>query len=93
MSLGVELQSPAPSSTDKRNVRTVPKVKEDRLNNLTNGITLKLMRSLRLALLPLVYVKTDEKNPLLASSGLNLEGFLADWEKKCIFRFSCRKSL
>lgn len=25
--LGVELQSPAPSSTDKRNVRTVPKVK------------------------------------------------------------------
>lgn len=25
--LGVELKSPAPSSTDKRNVRTVPKVK------------------------------------------------------------------
>lgn len=56
------------------------------------------MRSLRLALLPWVYVKSDfkkKKNPLLASSGLNLEGFLRDWEKKRIFRFydSCRKSL
>lgn len=37
---GEELQLPAPSSPDKRNVRAVPKVKEDRLNNLANGITL-----------------------------------------------------
>lgn len=38
--LGEELQLLAPSSTDKRNVRTVPKVKEDRVNNPANEITL-----------------------------------------------------
>lgn len=37
---GEELLLLAPSSPDKRNVRAVPKVKEDRLNNLANGITL-----------------------------------------------------
>lgn len=37
---GEELQLPAPSSPDKRNVRAVPKVKGERLNNLANGITL-----------------------------------------------------
>lgn len=38
--VGEELQSLAPSSPDKRNLRAVPKVKEDSLNNLANGITL-----------------------------------------------------
>jgi len=37
---GEELQLPAPSSPDKRNVRAVPKVKKDRVNNLANRITL-----------------------------------------------------
>lgn len=37
---GEELQLLASSSPDKRNSRAVPKVKEDSLNNLVNGITL-----------------------------------------------------